>query len=145
MQPKTTQRAQAGDGPLVGPQSPLSRRERQILDILFRRGPSSAAQVLAELPDPPSYSAVRSLLGVLERKGHVRHERQGARYVYRPAAEPERVRSSALRFLVASFFNDSPEQAMAALLDLSDRHLSSAELDRLGKMIEDARREREGR
>jgi BlaI family transcriptional regulator, penicillinase repressor len=144
MQP-TTQRAQeSGDGPIVGPQSPLSRRERQILDILFRRGPSSAAQVQGELPDPPSYSAVRSLLGVLERKGHVRHERQGARYVYRPAAEPERVRRSALSHLVATFFDDSPEQAMAALLDLSDRHLSSAELDRLSQMIEGARRKREG-
>jgi BlaI family transcriptional regulator, penicillinase repressor len=141
----TTKRPPEGEeGRITGPQSPLSRRERQILDILFRRGPSSAAQVLEELPDPPSYSAVRSLLGVLERKGHVRHEREGGRYIYRPAAEPERVRRSALRHLVATFFNDSPEQVVAALLDLSDPQLSAAELDRLSEMIEGARRSSEG-
>jgi len=129
-----------GEPNLIGPLSPLSRRERQILDILFRRGPSSAAQVLEELPDPPSYSSVRSLLRVLEQKGHVSHTRQAGRYVYRPAAEPEPVRRSALRHLVSTFFEDSPEQVVAALLDLSDPGLSAQELDRLSAMVEAARR-----
>ena len=134
--------ARTGD-PAAGPLHGLSRRERQIVDILFRRGPSSAAQVLEELPDPPSYSAVRALLAVLERKGHVRHEREGARYVYAVASEPERVRRSALRHLVATFFEDSPAQVVAALLDPSDSRLSAADLDRLGAMIEDERRRRD--
>jgi BlaI family transcriptional regulator, penicillinase repressor len=129
---------------VVGAQSRLSRRERQILDVLFRRGASSAAQVREELADPPSYSAVRALLGVLERKGHVRHERAGARYIYRPASEPEGVRRSALRHLVSTFFEDSPSQVVATLLDLSDPRLSAADLDRLGEMIETERRRRDG-
>jgi len=128
---------------VVGAHSRLSRRERQILDVLFRRGPSSAAQVREELPDPPSYSAVRSLLGVMERKGHVRHERAGARYVYHPVSKPEQVRRSALRHLVSTFFEDSPSQVVAALLDLSDPRLDAADLDRLGAMIDAERRRRD--
>lgn len=96
---------------------PLSRRERQILDILYARGTATAADVLEALPDPPSYSAVRALLRILEEKGHARHETQGARYVYLPTVPRERARNSALTRIVQTFFNGSAAQAAAALVD----------------------------
>jgi predicted transcriptional regulator len=119
----------------------LSRRERQIMDAIYRRGQATAAEVLADLPDPPSYSAVRAMLRVLEEKGHLRHEQQGPRYVFLPTVPRERARRSALKQLVRTFFDGSTEQTVAALLDLSARRLSDAELDRLSQLIERARKE----
>jgi len=123
------------------PQTHLSRRERQILDVLYSRGPSSAAEVQAGLPDSPSYSAVRALLRILEEKGHAKHEEQGARYIYAPTFSRDKARRSALIHLVKTFFNGSPEQAMTALLDVSARNLSCEELDRMAELIEKARQE----
>ncbi len=119
----------------------LSRRERQILDILYRLGSVSAAQVRAHLPNRPSYSAVRASLRILEAKGHVRHEEQGLRYVYLPTLPREKARRSALRHLLETFFQGSAEQAVAALLDASASQLSEQELARLAELIEKARKE----
>ena len=119
----------------------LSRRERQIMDSIYRRGKATAAEVLADLPDPPSYSAVRTMLRLLEDKGHLRHEQDGPRYVYVPMVARENARVNALRHLVSTFFNGSAEQAMAALLELSDSDLSSDQLDRMQELIEQARAE----
>jgi predicted transcriptional regulator len=124
-----------------GPQGQLSRRERQIMDVLYRLGRATAAGVLENLPDPPSYSAVRALLRVLEHKGHVKHEQDGPRYVFVPTVARERARASALRQLLHTFFDGSAEQAVAALLDLSSTALSAPELDRLGRLIAQAKRE----
>jgi predicted transcriptional regulator len=122
-------------------QGQLSRRERQIMDILYQHGSATAAEVLERLPDPPSYSAVRAMLRVLEEKGHVRHEQDGPRYLYKPTVTRDRARRSALRHLVKTFFDGSAEETVAALLDMSDRKLSTTELDRLSKLIEQAREE----
>ena len=118
----------------------LGRRERQIMDILFRRGQATAAEVLADLPDPPSYSAVRGMLRLLEEKGHVAHEWSGPRHVFRPTRELEDVQRSAARHLLRTFFNDSMESAVAAMLGAGERPPSNEELRRLGRLIEDARR-----
>lgn len=123
------------------PGTDLSRRERQIMDVIYRMQRATAADVLEQLPDPPSYSAVRALLRVLEAKGHLRHEQEGQRYVYRPVVAPERARRSALQHLLGTFFNGSTEHAVAALLDMRDARLSPEELDRLAAMIERARKE----
>ena len=117
----------------------LSRRERQIMDVLFTRGKASAAEVQQALPDPPSYSAVRALLRILEEKGHVRHEEEGPRYVFAPRLDKEKAQQSAVRHLVQTFFDGSPEQAMAALLDT--RTLSDDELGRMARLIDHARKE----
>src|SRR5215831_9380356 len=119
----------------------LSRRERQIMDVIYGRGQATAAEVLEGLPDPPSYSAVRAMLRVLEEKGHLRHEQQGPRYVFLPTVPREQARQSALKQLVQTFFDGSTEQAVAALLDQSARALSDAELDRLARLIDQARKE----
>jgi BlaI family penicillinase repressor len=119
----------------------LSRRERQILDLLYQHGRATAADVHQGLPAAPSYSAVRALLRILEEKGHVRHEADGPRYVYWPAVPRDRARRSALTHLVETFFNGSAEQAVAALLDSSAGRLQSEELDKLAERIEKARRE----
>ena len=119
----------------------LSRRERQIMDALHRHGRATAAEVQAALPDPPSYSAVRALLRILETKGHVRHLKEGARYVYRPRASRESARRSALKRLVSTFFAGSVGQAVAALLEQDDARLSDSELETLEQMIEQARKE----
>lgn len=121
--------------------STLSRREREIMDVIYRAGRASAADVMAGLADPPSYSAVRALLRVLEEKGHLRHESDGPRYVFIPTVPRERARQSALRQLLHTFFDGSTEQAVAALLDLRSTRLSDAELDRLTRLIADARKE----
>ena len=118
----------------------LSRRERQILDILYQRGHATAADVQAALPDPPSYSAVRALLRILEDKGHVRHQQDGPRYVYLPTVARDNAKRSALRHMLKTFFDGSPEQAISALLDDASTTLSPAELDRLARLIEDARK-----
>ena len=119
----------------------LSRRERQILDILYQQGRATAAEVLASLPDPPGYSAVRAMLRVLEQKGHVRHQEQGLRYVFVPTVPQETARRSALRHLLDTFFHGSAEQAVAALLEVPDSKLTDEELDRLQQLIERARKE----
>jgi BlaI family penicillinase repressor len=118
----------------------LSRRERQIIDILYAQGRATAAEVQALLPDPPGYSAVRAMLRILEEKGHVRHEQDGPRYVYLPTVARENAKRSAMRHMLQTFFNGSAEQAISALLDDSSSKLSDAELDRLARMIEQARR-----
>jgi len=118
---------------------PLSRRERQILDILYAKGTATAADVLDALPDPPSYSAVRALLRILEDKGHARHETQGTRYVYLPMVPRERARNSALSRIVKTFFDGSAAQAAAALVDSGS--LSDHELAKLSSLIERARKE----
>ncbi len=119
----------------------LSRRERQIMDAIYRRGQATSAEVLEDLPDPPSYSAVRAMLRVLEEKGHLQHVQQGPRYVFLPTVPRDQARRSALQQLVRTFFDGSAEQTVAALLDLSDRKLSDAELDRLSQLIDRARKE----
>ena len=118
----------------------LSRRERQILDVLYARGRATAAEVQAALPDPPSYSAVRALLRILEDKGHVRHDQDGPRYIYRPTVARDRAKRTALRHMLTTFFDGSAAQAIAALLDESDTRLSDPELDRLSDLIQRARR-----
>ena len=119
----------------------LSRRERQIMDYLFRVGRASAADVMAGIPDPPSYSAVRAMLRTLEEKGHVRHEEEGRAYVYLPTLRVESARRSALAHLLRTFFDNSAEQAMAALLDLKGTKMSEAELNRMADLIEQAKQE----
>jgi BlaI family transcriptional regulator, penicillinase repressor len=119
----------------------LSRRERQIMDIIYQRGRASAAEILAALPDPPSYSAVRAKLRVLEDKGHVRHQAEELHYVYVPTTTRETARRSALRHMLATFFDGSVEQTVAALLDLSATNLSPQDLDRISQLIEAAREE----
>jgi len=118
----------------------LSRRERQILDILYQRGQATAADVQTALPEPPSYSAVRALLRILEEKGHVRHEQDGPRYVYLPTVARDNAKRSAMRHMLQTFFDGSAEQAISALLDESSAKLSTAELDRLARMIDTARK-----
>lgn len=119
----------------------LSRRERQILEILYERGKASAAEVRQAMPDAPGYSAVRALLRVLEEKGHVRHEEQGAKYVYLPVVARNKARRSAVKHVMDTFFSGSPEQIVAALLDVSAARLTREELDRMAAMIEQAKRE----
>jgi BlaI family penicillinase repressor len=119
----------------------LSRRERQIMDVLHARERATAAEVLVALPDPPSYSAVRALLRILEEKGHVKHLREGPRYVYVPRASRQAASRSALQRLVRTFFQGSVAQAMAALLETEDTELPEEELNKLERMIEKARRE----
>jgi predicted transcriptional regulator len=119
----------------------LSRRERQIMDILYERGRASAAEVLEALPDPPSYSAVRAMLRVLEEKGHLKHHQAGPRYIYEPTMPRNKARQSALERVVRTFFDGSTEEAVAALLDMSSPELSEEELHRLRGLIDQARKE----
>ncbi len=118
---------------------PLSRRERQIMDIIYARGQATAAEVTAALADAPSYSAVRALLRILEEKGHLRHHQEGPRYVFLPTVSRDRARRSALRSLVRTFFDGSPAQAAAALIDQAE--LSDEDFARLAEVIEKARKE----
>jgi predicted transcriptional regulator len=119
----------------------LSRRERQIMDVLHALRQATAAEVLAAIPDPPGYSAVRALLRILEEKAHVRHRSDGARYVYMPRASRETARRSALKRVVSTFFEGSVTQAMAALLETADTELSDAELNKLQQIINKAKTE----
>lgn len=118
----------------------LSRRERQIMDVVYRLGQATAAEVLAEMPEPPSYSAVRAMLRLLEEKGHVRHEQDGPRYVYLPTVNRDKARKSAMRHLVRTFFDGSTEDAVAALLQ-NDADIGDEELARLAKLIDGAKKE----
>ena len=119
----------------------LSRRERQIMEIVYELGRATAAGVRERMPDPPSYSAVRAMLRILEDKGHIRHEQDGPRYVFLPTVPREEASETALRRLVRTFFAGSPEGAMAALLDLGGDQLDEEALERLADLIEEARRE----
>lgn len=123
------------------PHLELSRRERQIMDVIYRLGRATAAEVLDRLPDPPGYSAVRALLRILEDKGHLCHEQDGQRYVYLPTVPRDAAKESALKHLLRTFFDGSTEDAVAALLDLKADDLSAKELDRLARMIENARQQ----
>jgi predicted transcriptional regulator len=119
----------------------LSRRERQIMSVVHRLGRATAAEVLAEMPEPPSYSAVRAMLRILEDKGQLKHEQDGPRYVYSTTMPVERAGRSALRDVVSTFFAGSAEEAVATLIDMNERKLSSEELDRLADLINRAREE----
>ena len=118
----------------------LSRRERQIMDAVYKRGKATAAEVLDDLPDAPSYSAVRALLRILVEKGHLLYEKVGPRYIYKPTVSAVEAKKSALQHIVSTFFEGSVSNAMAALLDLSDK-LSEEELKDLSGIIEQARKE----
>lgn len=121
------------------PHHDLSRRERQIIDILYTQGKATAADVQAALQEPPSYSAVRAMLRILEDKGHVRHEQDGPRYVYVPTIARDNAKRSALHHMLQTFFDGSAEKAISALLDDRSARLSDAELDRLAQLIDQAR------
>jgi BlaI family transcriptional regulator, penicillinase repressor len=123
------------------PQHRFSRRERQIMDVLYRKGRATAAEILEEIPDPPSYSAVRAMLRVLEDKKHIRHEEEDLRYVYMPVVPREKARRSAVTHLLETFFDGSAEQAVATLLNVSARDLTAEDFDRLAALIEEARKE----
>ena len=123
------------------PFSKLSRRERQCMDIVYRLGEATVNDVLAELEDPPSYSAMRACMRVLESKGHLNHRQDGPRYVYLPTVSLKQARSSALRGLLRNFFDNSHEQMIAALLDDSDAELSTEDLEKLARLIDEARKE----
>jgi BlaI family penicillinase repressor len=114
----------------------VSRRERQVMDILFRLGKASAEEVLRELPDPPSYSAVRALLATLEAKGLARHAKESRRYVYQPTVPEKRAKRHALKQLIATFFEGHPEKLVASLLDPEDQKLSGEEIARIRKLID---------
>jgi BlaI family penicillinase repressor len=118
----------------------LGRRERQIMDVIVRRGRATAADVLGELPDPPTYSAVRGMLRLLEEKGFLRHEWEGPRYVYLPTADPEQIRNSAVRHLLHTFFSNSMESAVAAMLGAAEKPPTDEELKRMSKLIEAQRK-----
>ena len=120
---------------------PLSRREREIMDILYRDGELTASDLCERLPGSPSNSTVRTLLRILEEKGHVKHEQQGMRYLYKPTVHREKARRSALRHLVTTFFDGSPEHVVSTLLDERSLKLSNEQLDALADMIERARKE----
>jgi predicted transcriptional regulator len=117
----------------------LSRRERQVMDILYRRNEATVAEVMADLPDPPTYSAVRSILRILMEKNLITHREDGPRYVYLPVVNAERARDDALKHVIRTFFDGSAEQAVAAVLRVSDTKLSDAEIDQLRERIRKAR------
>jgi predicted transcriptional regulator len=119
----------------------LSRRERQIMEVVYEHGRVTAAEVREQMPDPPSYSAVRAMLRILEDKGHLRHEQDGPRYVFLPTVPRAEASETALRRLVRTFFGGSPEGAMAALLDLEGDRLDEEALDRIAERIDEARKE----
>jgi predicted transcriptional regulator len=119
----------------------FSRRERQIMEILYSRGRASASDVKEAMPDAPTYSAVRALLRILEEKGHVKHENEGLKYLYVPIVHRDKAKRSAVKHLLDTLFRDSPEQVVAALLDVSAKRLTNEELDRMAQMIEKAKKE----
>lgn len=119
----------------------LTRREREIMDILYRRSRATAAEVLEDMADPPTYSAVRALLRILEDEGHIKHVQEGPRYVYLPAVARNDARKSALSHVVTTFFDGSVEQVVATLVESSRSKLSTEELERLSQLIEKAKKE----
>jgi len=127
---------------MPAPFTHLSRRERQIMDILYRAGRGTVADVRSGLPDPPSYSAVRAMLRILEEKGHVRHEHDAARYVFIPTIKRDAAKRSALKHVINTFFEGSASQVMAALVEMSPRGLDQDELARLRQVIDEAKKRR---
>ena len=125
----------------ASPNAGLGRRERQIMDVVYRLGRVSVSDVREHLTDPPSYSAVRAMLNLLEEKGHLTHEQDGLRYVYKPTVARAQLRRSALRHVVQTFFDGSPTSAVAALLEMADGELSASDRARLAKMVEQAKAE----
>ena len=119
----------------------LSRRERQIMDVIYERGRATAAEILAALPDPPSYSAIRALIKVLEDKGHVKHQEDGPRYVFTPSVPRSTARRNAVKHLLQTFFDDSAGEAVASLLGSSSRKLKPDELDKIEELIARARKD----
>jgi BlaI family penicillinase repressor len=117
----------------------LSRRERQVMDILHRRAEATVADIMAELPDPPTYSAVRSVLRILGEKGLIRYKEDGPRYIYYPAQDTEAARDDVLAHVVRTYFAGSPEQAVTALLRMSDVDMSEGDVERLRERIRRAR------
>ena len=115
----------------------VSARERQVMDILFRLGKATAEEVMTELPDPPGYSAVRALLATLEAKGMAKHGKESRRYVYQPTVPGKRAKRTALKRLLATFFEGSPEKLVAALLDPQDQQLSRDEIQRIRELIDE--------
>jgi predicted transcriptional regulator len=126
------------------PHVDLSRRERQIMDIIYRRGSATAAEVTADLPDPPTSTAVRTMLRILENKGHLTHEQDGVRYLYKAVVDRDKARESMIGHMIKTFFNGSAEQAMATLIDRAGSDLNDEELARLAVMIEKARKRQDG-
>ncbi|MGH9583546.1 MAG: BlaI/MecI/CopY family transcriptional regulator [Bryobacteraceae bacterium] len=126
---------------MLATQHRLSRRERQIMDVLYRRRRATAAEIHRDLPEAPGYSAVRAMLRVLEEKKHVRHEEKDLRYVYVPVVPREKARRSAVAHMLDTFFDGSAEQAVATLLDISGKELSDQDFDRLVALVEKARKE----
>ena len=129
---------------MIPPKSPdvyseLGRRERQLMEIVYRRGRATATEIRDELPDPPPYSAVRGMLRLLAAKGYLRHEQEGPRYIYLATADIKHVSKSAVRDLVRTFFDDSASAAVAAMIGQYEGHLSDADLDRLESLIDHAR------
>ena len=122
----------------------LGKRERQIVESVYRLGEASVADVLAELDDPPSYSSVRAMLGQLVEKGELKYRQDGKRYLYRPTVPKERARRSALRNMLSTFFSGDPLDAMAALLDVSGKELSDKDLQKMKRLIDEARQENRG-
>ena len=119
----------------------LSRRERQIMDFLYQRGRSGVGEVMAGIPDPPSYSAVRAMLRTLEEKGHIRHVEDGRAYIYEPIVQKDAARQGALSHLLKTFFDGSTEKAVAALLDLKSAQLTRDELERVSMLVDAAKNE----
>jgi len=124
----------------MAPLGKLSRRERQIMDLIYRQGEATVADVLAALPDPPSYSAVRAALRILEEKGHLRHVGQGLKYLYQPTLPREKATHSALRQLLETFFENSAAKAVCALLESNSENLSEGDWERIEKMVKNARK-----
>ena len=121
--------------------SGLSRRERQIMEIIYKNGEAAASEIRKSIVDPPSYSAVRALLKILENKGHLKHREKGPRYIYYPTLPPDKAKSSALKHLMKTFFDDSMENVVAALLDITGSDLTEEDYERLYKLIEKAKKE----
>lgn len=119
----------------------LSRRESQIMDVLFRLGEASVSDVVARMPDDPSYNTVRVTLGILENKGYVRHREDGPRYLYSPAQSLEQVKRSATRHLLQTFYQGSPSRAILSLLGMSAKHLTQEDLDEIAGWIEEAKKQ----
>jgi BlaI family transcriptional regulator, penicillinase repressor len=132
-----THNSMAQDDEMAG----LSRRERQIMDFLFQRGKASVGEVMEGIAEPPSYSAVRATLRTLGQKGRVTHQEEGRAYIYRPTVRRDTARRSALTHILKTFFDNSAEQAVAALLELKGPKLSEAELERVARLVDHAKRE----
>jgi BlaI family penicillinase repressor len=124
-------------------QNELSKRERQVMDVIYRRKKASVKEVLHDLPSPPSYSAVRATLNILEKKGFLRHKRDGKKYVYVPVIAREKAMTSAARQFISTYFNDSVEDAVAALIDVGRKHLSEEDYERLSRLIRETKQENE--